>query len=113
MVCKNRGICGFLGPSWVLITYNVCPPGIVAPLSLCTPFIRMRANEAGQSSLSQTIFQDVEVSINFVATPFSRSLPLGAPKQTGRLNIMTFSYQYQYNTVLTYLCIVLIVVYKK
>ena len=28
MVCKNRGIYGFLSTSWVLITYNVCPPGI-------------------------------------------------------------------------------------
>ena len=26
MVCKNRGIYGFLGPSWVLITYIICPP---------------------------------------------------------------------------------------
>ena len=25
-MCKNRGIYGFLGPSWVLITYNICPP---------------------------------------------------------------------------------------
>ena len=29
MVCKNRGICRFLGPSWVLITYIICPPVIV------------------------------------------------------------------------------------
>ena len=29
MVCKRRGIYGFLGPSWVLITYNICPPVIV------------------------------------------------------------------------------------
>ena len=29
MVCKNGGIYGFLGPSWVLITYNICPLGIV------------------------------------------------------------------------------------
>ena len=28
MVYKNRGIYGFLGPSWVLITYNICPPVI-------------------------------------------------------------------------------------
>ena len=28
MVCKNRGICGFLGTSWVLSTYNICPPGV-------------------------------------------------------------------------------------
>ena len=28
MVCKNRCIYGFLGPSWVLITYNICPPVI-------------------------------------------------------------------------------------
>ena len=26
MVCKSRGIYGFLGPSQVLITYNICPP---------------------------------------------------------------------------------------
>ena len=26
MMCKIRGIYGFLGPSWVLITYNICPP---------------------------------------------------------------------------------------
>ena len=25
---KNRGIYGFLGPSWVVITYITCPPGI-------------------------------------------------------------------------------------
>ena len=30
MVCKNRGIYGFWGPSWVLITYNICPPGLDA-----------------------------------------------------------------------------------
>ena len=30
MVCKNRAIYGFLGPSWVLITaYNIRPPVIV------------------------------------------------------------------------------------
>ena len=23
---KKRGIYGVLGPSWVLITYNICPP---------------------------------------------------------------------------------------
>ena len=28
MVCKIWGIHGFLGPSWVLITCNICPPGI-------------------------------------------------------------------------------------
>ena len=28
-MCKNRGIYGFLGTSWVLITCNICPPGIV------------------------------------------------------------------------------------
>ena len=28
MVRKNRGIYGFLGPSSVLITYNICPPEI-------------------------------------------------------------------------------------
>ena len=27
MVCKNWGVYGFLGPSWVLITYIICPPG--------------------------------------------------------------------------------------
>ena len=26
MVCKNKDTYGFLGPSWVLITYNICPP---------------------------------------------------------------------------------------
>ena len=26
MVCKNRGIYGVLSPSWVLITYKICPP---------------------------------------------------------------------------------------
>ena len=26
MVCKNRGVYGFLSSSWVLITYNICPP---------------------------------------------------------------------------------------
>ena len=26
-MCKNRGIYGLLGPSWVLITYIICPPG--------------------------------------------------------------------------------------
>ena len=26
MVRKNRGMYGFLGASWVLITYNICPP---------------------------------------------------------------------------------------
>lgn len=26
MVYKNRTIYGFLGPSWILITYNLCPP---------------------------------------------------------------------------------------
>ena len=31
MVCKNGGIYGVLGASWVLITYNVCPPGIASP----------------------------------------------------------------------------------
>ena len=25
-MCKNRGIYGFLSPSWVLIAYNICPP---------------------------------------------------------------------------------------
>ena len=30
MVCKNRGIYGFLGLSWVLITYNICPPVNIA-----------------------------------------------------------------------------------
>ena len=29
-MCKNRGIYGFLGTSWVLTTYNICPPVIVA-----------------------------------------------------------------------------------
>ena len=28
MVCENGGIYGFLRPSWVLITYNICPPGM-------------------------------------------------------------------------------------
>ena len=28
MVCKNKVIHGFSGPSWVLITYNICPPVI-------------------------------------------------------------------------------------
>ena len=28
MVCKNRGVYGFFGPSWVLITYTICPPEI-------------------------------------------------------------------------------------
>ena len=32
MVFKNWGIYGFLGPSWVLITYNICPPVIVFEL---------------------------------------------------------------------------------
>ena len=33
MVCKNWGIYGFLGPSWVLITaYNICAPGILYAL---------------------------------------------------------------------------------
>ena len=26
MLCKSRGVYRFLGPSWVLITYNICPP---------------------------------------------------------------------------------------
>ena len=26
MVCNNRGIYWFLGTSWVLITYIICPP---------------------------------------------------------------------------------------
>ena len=26
MGCKNRGIYGFLGTSWVLITYIICRP---------------------------------------------------------------------------------------
>ena len=26
MVCKKRGMYGFLGTSWVLITYIICPP---------------------------------------------------------------------------------------
>ena len=26
MVRANRGIYGLLGTSWVLITYNICPP---------------------------------------------------------------------------------------
>ena len=26
MVSKNTGKYGFLGTSWVLITYNICPP---------------------------------------------------------------------------------------
>ena len=26
MVCRNRGIYGFLGACWVLITYIICPP---------------------------------------------------------------------------------------
>ena len=26
MVRKNRGMYGFLGISWVLIAYNICPP---------------------------------------------------------------------------------------
>ena len=26
-MCKNRGIYGVLGTSWVLIAYNTCPPG--------------------------------------------------------------------------------------
>ena len=30
MVCNGRGIYGVLGASWVLIDYNICPPGIVA-----------------------------------------------------------------------------------
>ena len=30
MVCKNRGVYDFLCTSWVLITYNICPPVIVA-----------------------------------------------------------------------------------
>ena len=30
MVRKNGGIYGFLRTSWVLITYNICPPGIVS-----------------------------------------------------------------------------------
>ena len=34
MVCKNRGMYGFLGTSWVLITYNTCPPGIIVS---CNP----------------------------------------------------------------------------
>ena len=29
MMCKNRGIYGFLGPSWVLIDYIICPRVIV------------------------------------------------------------------------------------
>ena len=29
MVCKNRGIFGFLGTSWVLITYIICPSGLL------------------------------------------------------------------------------------
>ena len=28
-MCKNWGIYEVLGPSWVLITYNICPPAIV------------------------------------------------------------------------------------
>ena len=27
-MCKNAGVCGFLCTSWVLITYNICPPVI-------------------------------------------------------------------------------------
>ena len=37
MVHKNTDIYGFLGPSWVLITYNICPPVIVAPYYICPP----------------------------------------------------------------------------
>ena len=29
IMCKNWGIYEVLGPSWVLITYNICPPAIV------------------------------------------------------------------------------------
>ena len=37
MVFKNWGIYGFLGPSWVLITYNICPP-VIVPLSNCAHY---------------------------------------------------------------------------
>ena len=45
MVCKNRGIYGFLGLSWVLITYNICPPRdsifrLVGPLDVKTTWLR-------------------------------------------------------------------------
>ena len=33
MVCNNRGGDGVLGTSWVLITYNICPPVICTTMS--------------------------------------------------------------------------------
>ena len=46
MVCKNNGICGFLSPSWVPITYNTCPPVIV-----CSQVIRPQNRTAVRKRL--------------------------------------------------------------
>ena len=35
MVCKNRIIYGVVGLSWVLITYNICPPVLSLVIDLC------------------------------------------------------------------------------
>ena len=40
MVCTNRGIYGFLGPSWVLITYNICPPVLVRDFRWDSQYVR-------------------------------------------------------------------------
>ena len=49
MVCKNRGIHGFMGPSWVLIIYNICPPVIVYyTMVKCDKRLTVRANNTRQ-----------------------------------------------------------------
>ena len=60
MVCKNRGIYGFLGPSWVLITVAMAPVKGVSERGLLIPGPIMsapaeslpRVREKGRRTLS-------------------------------------------------------------
>ena len=58
MVCKNTSIYGFLGPWWVLTTYNVCPPGTnLCPKRDCGP------NSGVESGVGYRYWFDIDIGM--------------------------------------------------